>query len=130
EYVAFLGADDAWSSRSSLSTIFNTIGDHQYDLVTGREVFIDSKGRRFESGGAWEFDKIERRITICHPGCLHRRDLFSRFGMFDTRYRISADYEFLLRLPRTIRTLHIGETLVEIADGGISRRNRWLALQE
>ncbi len=69
-------------------------------------------------------------MTICHPGALHRRDLFQRFGSFDTSYRIGADYDYLLRLPSDIRSLHLDILLADIADDGISRNRRWLMLSE
>lgn len=131
EYVAFLGADDAWHARSTLQSIFDHIGICEYDLITGRGILVDRSGRRYhEFGNAWNYHKLMRRITICHPGALHRRDLFQRFGTFDTNYRISADYDFLLRLPVNLRSLHLNATLVDVADDGISRGRRWLMLRE
>src|SRR5690606_30403835 len=74
--------------------------------------------------------KVARRMTICHPGALHRRDLFVRFGKFDKTYRISADYDFLLRLPSNLQTLHLNLVIADIGDGGISRDRRWPMLYE
>jgi glycosyltransferase involved in cell wall biosynthesis len=131
EYVCFLGADDAWHEPSTLERVFRSVGDEQYDLVTGRGVLVDGNGRAYhEFGSAWDYKKVMRRMTICHPGALHRRDLFQRLGTFDTSYRISADYAFLLRLPADSRVLHLDIPIADVADGGISRDNRWLMLRE
>lgn len=131
EYVCFLGADDAWHDALTLSRVFEAIGEDEYDLVTGRGVLVDHAGRRRHLfGHPWDYRKVTRRMTICHPGALHRRDLFRRFGMFDTSYRVSADYDFLLRLPADLRSLHVDAPLVDVADGGVSRDRRWLMLSE
>jgi glycosyltransferase involved in cell wall biosynthesis len=131
KYVAFLGADDAWNAPSTLREIFEAIGDHEFDLVTGRGTLVDDAGTPYhEFGNPWNYRKVMRRMTICHPGALHRRELFWRFGTFDTRYRISADYDFLLRLPPELRALHIDTVIARVADGGISRDRRWLMLRE
>lgn len=131
EYVCFLGADDAWHSPWTLERVFDAIGPHAYDLITGRAVLVDREGRPYhEFGNPWDYRKLMRRMTICHPGALHRRDLFQRFGAFDTSYRISADYDFLLRLPPDLKSLHLDVTLVDVADDGISRERRWLMLRE
>lgn len=131
EYVAFLGADDVWHEPDTLAHVFSRIGNGQFDLVTGRGVLIGNDGvPAGEFGLGWDYRKVARRMTVCHPGALHRRDLFSRFGKFDISYRISADYEFLLRLPADVRSLYIPSTLVDVADGGISRTRRWLMLRE
>jgi glycosyltransferase involved in cell wall biosynthesis len=131
EYVTFLGADDVWHSPSILADAFAAIGRNKFDMVTGRGILVDRRGRAYsEQGAPWHYKKVMRRMTICHPGSLHRRDLFSRYGMFDTSYRISGDYDFILRLPENLRTLHLNMALVDIADAGISRNHRWLTLCE
>jgi glycosyltransferase involved in cell wall biosynthesis len=131
EYVTFLGADDAWHTRTTLSQIFGAIGEVEYDLVTGRGALVDRLGvQYYVTGGGWDYKKVMRRMTICHPGSLFQRDLFRRFGNFDISYRISGDYDFILRLPADLRTLHLGLTLVDLADSGISRSRRWLMLRE
>lgn len=122
EYVCFLGADDVWADADSLARLFRAIGTAQYDLVTSCGRSVDSKtGRSFELGSAWDYGRIGRRMTVCHPGLLHRRTLFARFGSFDTRYRIVGDLDFLLRLPPDICTLHVDTTSVIIEAQGISR---------
>ena len=130
EYVCFLGADDALHSPDTLSGLIAAIGNGGYDLVTGRGRLIVANGKSHEFGNPWSHRKLMRRMTICHPGALHHRDLFQRFGKFDTSYRICADYDFLLRLPSDLRTLHVDRVVADIADGGISRDRRWLMLRE
>jgi glycosyltransferase involved in cell wall biosynthesis len=131
EYITFLGADDAWHTQSTLSQVFDAIGEREYDLITGRGALVDHAGKPYyEFGGCWDYKKVMRRMTICHPGSMYQRDLFRRFGNFDTGYRISADYDFILRLPEGLRTLHLDLTLVDMADSGISRNRRWLMLRE
>lgn len=131
EYVAFFGADDAWSTPQSLQTALDLIGQREYDLVTARGRLVSENGKLLDVfGNPWDYRAVMRRMTICHPGALHRRDLFQRFGEFDSSYRICADYDFLLRLPADLRTLHVPTPLVDVSDGGISRDRRWLMLQE
>lgn len=130
EYVAFIGADDAWHAPSVLHDVFQAIGGRAFDLVTGLGELVNSDGRRHVFGHPWDYAKVARRMTICHPGALHRRDLFTRHGLFDTGYRISADYDFLLRLPAEIRAFHVPWPLVDVADGGVSRRRRRAMLME
>lgn len=131
EYVMFLGADDALESATIISRIFARIGSREFDLVSGIGVLLDNSGLEYHRfGGAWNHSKVRRRMTICHPGALHRRELFERFGPFDTRYRICADYDFILRLPEDIRTLFFDAPIARIRDAGVSRRRRFQALRE
>lgn len=131
EYVCFIGADDAWSNPQSLQRIFSHVGEGEYDLVSSQGVLMEGdSGQGHVFGQGWNYRRIEKRIGVCHPGLLHRRDLFDRFGRFDSTLRIVADYEFLLRLPKDIRTTHLDAPTIDIGAGGISRQRRWQRLRE
>jgi glycosyltransferase involved in cell wall biosynthesis len=131
EYICFLGADDAWANHQALSTLFAAIGDRQYDLVTSRAtVFDPATKKEWKFGSAWNYKRMGRRMIVCHPGLLHRRSLFERYGLFDASYRITGDLDFLLRLPDDLRTLHVEATSVRIEGGGVSRRNVLARLRE
>lgn len=124
EYVCFIGADDAWADSGSLARIFSAIGHHEYDIVTSRGLFFDSDTEKsFTFGSAWDYQRVGPRIIVCHPGLLHRRSLFQRYGLFDTHYRITGDLDFLLRLPPDLRTLHVESTSVVVEMAGVSRQN-------
>lgn len=131
EYVMFLGADDTLADADAIGRAFAAIGGDDYDLVTARGVVVEADGReRPPYGAAWDHRRVTRRITVCQPGLMHRRDLFARFGGFDESYRICADYEFLLRLPDSIRALHVDDVRVRIGGNGISRTNRHRMMRE
>ncbi|MGH6803506.1 MAG: glycosyltransferase family 2 protein [Methyloceanibacter sp.] len=131
EYVVFLGADDAFHAPDTLQRIFDAIGDEEYDLVTTRGVMRDAEWRPLsEAGGPWNYDAMPRRMGVLHPGLLHRRDLFERYGLFDPSLRIVGDLEFLLRMPRDLRTLDLAFPTVDVQNDGISRQQFWCRLRE
>jgi glycosyltransferase len=57
-----------------------------------------------------------------HPTLFLRRTAYDRLGLFDTRYRIAADYEFMLRalLQHRLKTAYLPEVLVRMRAGGAS----------
>ncbi|MGS1126581.1 glycosyltransferase family 2 protein [Rhodanobacter sp. UC4437_H4] len=131
EYVCFLGADDAWADSSALSRLMAAIEDTQYDLVTSQGIVFDPISRKeICFGSEWNYRRIGRRTIVCHPGMLHRRSLFERYGVFDPQYRIAGDLDFLLRLPRELRTVHVDSISVLIEGGGTSRKNVLARLRE
>lgn len=131
EYVCFLGSDDVFRDRGALSRLFAAIGAERYDLVTSRGIIHDRRAnRKVLFGSEWNYRRIGRRMVVCHPGLLHHRSLFERYGVFDTRYRIAGDLDFLLRLPPDIRTLHVDSTSVVIDGGGVSRTRVMERLRE
>lgn len=131
DYVCFLGADDTLADQLALSRLFDAIGDDEYDIVTSIGRFTHpGSGKSFEFGSAFDYRRIGPRTVVCHPGLLHRRTLFEQYGFFDTRYRIAADLEFLLRLPPDTRALHVDTVSVIVEAGGISRTNVLSRLRE
>lgn len=131
EYVCFLGADDEWESSQALATLFAAAAGRQFDLITSRGRMVDPcRGKEEIFGSSWNYKRLGRRMVVCHPGLLHHRSLFARYGAFDTQYRIAGDLEFLLRLPEALETLDVNETTVTIELGGVSRKNVLARLRE
>ena len=131
EYVCFLGADDAWADNNTLEALFAAIGGRRYDLVTSRARCEDPAAKKaWEFGSAWDFGRVGRRMVVCHPGLLHRRALFETYGLFDTRFRITGDLDFLLRLPEDLATLHVDAITVHVEAAGISKKNVLARLRE
>ena len=131
EYVCFLGADDAWADNNALGRLFTAMGAQMYDLVTSCGIVFDPvSGKKMSFGSAWDYRLIGRHMVVCHPGLLHRRSLFQRYGLFDTRYRIAGDLDFLLRLPSDICALQVNATSVRIEGAGVSRKNVLARLRE
>jgi hypothetical protein len=81
-------------------------------------------------GQPWNYEKIGKRMIVCHPGMLHKKELFEKYGKLDTRYKIAGDLDFLIRLPKTLKTLHVNQITVEIAGAGISRTRVMARLRE
>lgn len=131
EYVCFLGADDAWADSGALARLHAAIRTKNCDLVTSLGLAFDpATGRETRFGSAWDYQRIGRHMVVCHPGLLHRRILFERHGLFDTRYRIAGDLDFLLRLPPETRASHVDAISVLIEAGGVSRKNVFMRLRE
>ena len=60
-----------------------------------------------------------------HPTFFVRKRAYERLGLFDTSFRISADYELMLRFieREEIPTVYIPEVLVRMRMGGASNRS-------
>ena len=70
-----------------------------------------------------------------HPTFYARRRLFDEFGAFNTNFKISADYELMLRFlyKNEASSYHIPKVLIKMKVGGASNqsiKNRILANTE
>jgi len=129
-YICFIGADDYFHGNESLSHLEEALSEEKYDLVTSMGLFLGPGNKNHIIGKPWNFKSLQKRITICHPGLMHHRSLFSKYGEFDASLKIVGDYEFLLRLPESIKSKHVAIPTVCIRDGGISRSRLSLMLSE
>ena len=51
-------------------------------------------------------------MVLPHQGVFHNIQLFKKYGLFDEQFRISGDYEFLLRDLKTNNALYIDDLIV------------------
>ncbi len=80
--------------------------------------------RRWRSG-TYEPAKLRRGWMPPHPALFLRREVFERHGAYDTRFRIAADYDAILRWfsREDLRPVYIPEVLVKMRLGGESNRS-------
>lgn len=57
-----------------------------------------------------------------HPTFYVRREVYERYGLYRTDYRISADYEFMVRCLKDgqVRLAYVPEVLIRMSYGGTS----------
>lgn len=122
-FVTFIGSDDQLmpGTIGKYREFFREHGE-DYDLVCGKLLFVNKDGvviRRV--GEPWDWTRHARRLLdFAHPGMLHNMRLFKKYGMFDLRYRICADSDFLLRIGPDTRAGFIDKYLVRMSQGGMS----------
>jgi len=80
--------------------------------------------RRWRSGTC-SLRKLRRGWMPPHPTLFLRREVFERHGVYDTSYRIAADYDAILRYfsHEDLRAAYIPEVLVKMRLGGESNKS-------
>ena len=130
DWVCFLGSDDFLAHRDVLRhLVANPSPD--VTLVTGLALIQDSSGRQMRYfGGPWNWNKMKHSQCVAHSGAIVKRNEFARVGQFDSSFRIAGDYDFLLRLGRSINARFIDETVVVMTEGGQSRSRCYAVSRE
>jgi len=120
EYLCFIGADDTFLEASSLERIA-ALTVTEADLITARNAYCNSQGRLLRHWGfGWQWKRMRQSMNIAHPGMLVRRELFAQNGPFDPAFRICGDYEWFLRLPANLRTVHTSDSVLRVVQAGVS----------
>ncbi len=60
-----------------------------------------------------------------HPTFFVKKEIYDNYGVFNTDFRIAADYELMLRFLQVnkVSTHYIPDVLVKMRSGGESNRN-------
>jgi len=129
EVIGFLHADDLFTDELVLQRIAAVFADPGVDVCYGDLVYVrrDNPDRviRYWRAGEYRSERLRRGWMPPHPTCYVRRSLYEEHGLFDTSYRIAADYDCMLRLLSRLRgrVVYIPEVLVRMRVGGVSNRS-------
>lgn len=126
DIVVFLNADDFYVDNEVLSRVATAMQAEGLDALYGDVAFFragesEKVVRRYDSG-QFRPSRIGSGWMPAHPGLFVRRELFGRFGLFRTDYRIAGDFEFIARVFKNdeLRHRHWPEVLVLMQLGGLS----------
>lgn len=66
-----------------------------------------------------------------HPTLYLRKEVYQRYGLYKTDYRIAADYEFMVRIlyRKQVRLSYLSEILIYMSHGGTSTNSLGAYLQ-
>lgn len=129
DVIGFMHADDKYADVQVLSDVATRFADPAVDAVYGDLVYVDAtdteKIVRLWTAGDFEPSLLRRGWMPPHPTLYVRRTRYQQVGGFDTRYRIAADYDHMVRLLSTpgLQVDYVPRVLVRMRVGGVSNRS-------
>lgn len=135
DLIGILNSDD-WYSTEALSLVREraTAMSH-IDIFHGNVQFVNDdkepqghplRGARRPSKGLFRYD-----FPMWHPTMFVRADTYKDIGLYDTKYKIAADFDWAFRaLEKKAEFYYIDQTLVHFRLGGISTSNTQLSQDE
>lgn len=129
DFVGFLNSDDFFGRTDALSLISAAAERHpQTDAVSAGALMVDPDqldriARCYRSTG-WRPWMLRFGHMPPHPGFYTRTNAFQAVGGFDTSYRMSSDFEWMVRFYRASgkTSVAVREPVVVMRNGGISTR--------
>lgn len=129
DVIGLLHADDTLASNNVLGQISVALQDPTIDGIYGDLEYVarDNPDRviRYWKAGPYARPRLSRGWMPPHPTLYLRREVFARAGLYDTSYRISGDYDGMLRwlTKGRIRLGYIPQVMVRMQIGGASNRS-------
>lgn len=99
DYIAFLNADDSYLP-DTIERVLNAIEElPNPNVVYGnliKERVIENKiYTRLEKPN---IERMKETMGVFHPASFCQASLFERFGIFDLRFKLAADYHWMLKV--------------------------------
>lgn len=126
DVVGILNADDFYASEKIISLVVKEFEEKKVDCVYGNLQYV-SRNNPQKIIRHWKSESYDAQFFLKgwmppHPTFFVKRNCYEKFGMFNTSFSISADYELMLRFlyKHKITSSFIPEVLVKMRTGGIS----------
>jgi len=123
DIIGFIHSDDFLKSEDIISGIVSLISNEKFDGIYGDLQYVDKNNpkkvvRNWKSSEF--FQKLLKKGWMPpHPTFFLRKEVYKKHGLFNLKYSISADYDFMLRVlkdsnlkfkyyPRVITVMRLG----------------------
>lgn len=131
DVIALLNSDDWYEPMAleSVATAFQQSPDA--GVVSAPVNFLDQAGKVVSTSFPKCLCFLPILMPVPHPGLFVKKSTYDRLGLYDTSYRISADYDFVWRLAKNkVEFAYIKEPQVNMELGGLANANRKPARDE
>lgn len=129
DVIGVLHSDDYFSDGLVVSQVAKLFEDTSIDIVYGDLDYVSSidsdKIIRHWVAGEFSQKKLSWGWMPPHPSVFIRRSIIETYGAYDTGYRISGDYDSLLRYfgRGKATAIYLKRVLVKMRVGGESNRS-------
>ncbi|PIE56602.1 MAG: hypothetical protein CSA34_03005 [Desulfobulbus propionicus] len=129
EVIGLINAGD-WYEADALERIRGLFQEHpDTGIVCGGLQFWDGNTPAYRCDS--EPALLHREMSVTHPTCFVRRQLYLEYGGFSREYRLAMDYELLLRLRKEgVTFVSTRAVLANMIHDGLAEQNWQAALKE
>ena len=126
EIIAILNSDDFYITPLTIEKVVNTFKSKMPLSIYGDLNYVE----RFNTDNVvrkWKAGEIKQSKFIFgwmppHPALFIKKEVYDRYGVFDTTFKCASDYELMLRFlyKNKINSIYIPEVLVKMRTGGVT----------
>ena len=126
EVVGILNSDDFYPNSYIVSNVARTFEKRNCDAVYGDLVYVKfydtDKIVRYWQSGNYSVKKIKNGWMLPHPTFFVKREMYEKYGYYNTELKSAADYEMILKLlyKQNINVFYIPMILIKMRMGGKS----------
>lgn len=129
DIIVFLHADDIFSDNRVIEKAVKLFTEKKTDCIYGDLQYVSKENTdkiiRYWKAGKYSFSKLKRGWMPPHPTFFVKKEIYDKYGLFDTNFSISADYDIILRFlgKEKISIAYLPEVMIKMRIGGESNKN-------
>lgn len=121
EWITFVGSDDIMQANWLDCMLGVAERNPEINYISALCTVVNKNLQPIRDiGKEWSGRAMRRFMNVAHVGSFHKRDLFFNHGVFNTRYKRVADYEFLLRVSPFVKAGFLNQSIGQVRLGGAS----------
>lgn len=123
DVIGLLNSDDKYANKEVISKIARKFKDTNCDAVHGNLLYMDEETMTVPKR-KWitKSTNVRTGNITAHPTLYVKKEIYDRIGLYNLKYRVVADYDFMLKLllDKNIKLEYINEYLIHMRLGGES----------
>lgn len=128
KYVHFLNADDSYYKTNSLESLIPKLNENA--VCHAQLIYSQGPERKRIIGESFSRNNELKGSRMPQPAMFVPRFMYDLVGNFDTKYKIAADYDMVLRLTNKFPTHFISQPVTIMVAGGLSYQRPELSFLE
>lgn len=131
DVIALLNSDDYYAKETLATVSMAFENDSELDVFCGKLELVKPDGSSCGSLSPRPLNRLALLMPIPHPACFVAKKLYNRIGLYCTKYKISADYDFIWRCRRgNAKMQYTMNRLTYMEIGGLANSQRTIARNE
>ncbi len=130
DVIGLLNSDDLFADHLALSHVNQALADESVDACYGDLVYVNHNNinqvARYWKSSAYASHLFAKGWVPAHPTFYVKKRVHDQHGMlFNTDYKLAADYDVLLRLlfSHGIKTSYIPDVMIKMRLGGATNKS-------
>ena len=126
EIIGLLHSDDVYASDFILAEVASEFADPNLDAVYADAIFV-KRGKpnnivRHYRSDRFSLNSLPWGWMPAHTTIFFRREVFKRFGLYKTDFKIAADIDFVARVfgSENFKSVYVPKVWVKMCTGGVS----------
>lgn len=129
DIVGILNSDDIYTNEFVLGNVVKHFLKTKVDCVYGDLILVkatdENKIVRYYKAKKFKMSDFEKGLMPGHASVFIKRHYFNKYGLYDLNFKITADFDLLLRFLYIHKLSHsyLPMIMVKMRSGGISNQN-------